>query len=275
MLFISLPETLLMEPEVIGKAKETAFRAAREAGRILKENFGKRYWVKDKPLQETLTELDLKAEEAIIGIIRKAFPGHSILAEESGHQESPGDYLWIIDPLDGTTNYSINNPFFCTSISLAYKGEVVLAVTSAPMSGELFHAIKGGGAFLNGKPIRVSKEGRISNLLLAYCNGKNPEDRVEIGRIFSRIKPVAKDLDRYKAGALELAFVAAGRLGSYMANSQMSWDSAAGDLLVREAGGRVTDFGGRPWSIHSSDIIASNGLIHEQLLGIIKEIRKG
>jgi myo-inositol-1(or 4)-monophosphatase len=263
-----------MEPEVIEKAKETAFRAAREAGRILKENFGKQYWVKDKPLQETLTELDVKAEEAIISIIREAFPGHAILAEESGHRESPGDYLWVIDPLDGTTNYSINNPMFCTSISLAFRGEVVLAVTSAPMSGELFHAIKGGGAFLNGKPIRVSKEGRLSNLLLAYCNGKSQEDKVEIGRIFSRIKPVARDFDRYKAGALELAFVAAGRLGSYMANSQMSWDSAAGFLLVSEAGGRVTDFSGKPWSIRSRDILASNGLIHEQLLEILREIRK-
>ena len=263
-----------MDPEIINKAKEVAFRAAREAGEILKDNFGKAYWIRHKSGKETQTELDIKAEEAIISIIREAFPDHGILAEETGKKESPGDYLWVVDPLDGTTNYSINNPFFCTSISLAFRNDVVLAVTYAPMTGELFHAIKGQGAFLNDKPIRVSQEGDISELMLSYCNGKSQEDKVEIGRIFSRIKPIVKDFDRYKAGALELAFVAAGRLGSYMANSQMSWDSAAGALLVREAGGKVTDFEGRHWNIKSRDILASNGLIHEQLLDIIKEIRR-
>jgi myo-inositol-1(or 4)-monophosphatase len=264
-----------MEQEVVERASKVAFRAAREAGRILKDGFGRAYWVRYKPGKETQTEIDIKAEEAIISIIRKAFPGHGILAEESGQKESPGDYLWVIDPLDGTTNYSINNPFFCTSISLAFRGEVVLAVTHAPITGELFHAVRGGGALLNGKAINVSNEGRISNLLLSYCNGKSREDKVEIGRIFSRIKPLAKDFDRYKAGALELAFVAAGRLGCYLANSQMSWDSAAGALLVMEAGGRVTDFEGRPWNIRSRDILASNGMVHDGILKIIREARRG
>ncbi len=263
-----------MKDDVLDKTKETAFRAAREAGKILRENFSRPYWVRHKSGKETLTEIDLKAEGAILSIIREAFPEHGILSEESGQKESPGDYLWVVDPLDGTTNYSIKNPFFCTSISLAFRNDVVMAVTYAPMTGELFHAVKGRGAFLNGKPVRVSREGKLSNLLLSYCNGKSHEDKVEIGRIFSRIKPVVKDFDRYKAGALELAFVAAGRLGSYMANSQMSWDSAAGAILVREAGGKVTDFEGRPWDIKSRDILASNGLIHEQLLDIIKEIRR-
>ncbi len=264
-----------MEPESIENASKVAFRAAREAGAILKESFGKVYWVRHKAGNETLTELDLRAEETIKSIIKEAFPEHGILAEESGHEESPGDYLWVIDPLDGTTNYSINNPFFCTSISLAFRSETVLGVTYAPMTGELFHAVKGLGAFLNNAPIRVSQEADLSGLLLSYCNGKSPEDKDEIGRIFSRIKPVARDFDRYKAGALELAFVAAGRFGAYMANSQMAWDSSAGALLVREAGGRVTDFSGSPWDIHSHDILASNNMIHSELLDIIKEIRGG
>jgi myo-inositol-1(or 4)-monophosphatase len=263
-----------METQVIDRAREAAFKAAREAGKILRENFSRPYWIRYKPGQETLTEIDLKAEKAILSVIRKAFPEHGILSEESGHKESPGDYLWVVDPLDGTTNYSIKNPFFCTSISLAYRNEVVLAVTSSPMTGELFHAVRDQGAFLNGKPIRVSREADLLKLLLSYCNGKSRKDKVEIGRIFSRIKPMAKDFDRYKAGALELAFVAAGRFGSYMANSQMSWDSAAGALLVREAGGRVTDFEGRPWNIRSRDILASNGLIHRKLLDIIRGIRE-
>ncbi len=263
-----------MGPETIERARETAFRAAREAGEIIKENFSRPYWVRHKSGRETQTEIDLRAEKAILSIIREAFPEHGILSEEAGQKESPGDYLWVVDPLDGTTNYTIKNPFFCTSISLAFRNDVVMAVTYAPMTGELFHAVRGRGAFLNGKRVRVSREGRLSNLLLSYCNGKSRKDKVEIGRIFSRIKPVVKDFDRYKAGALELAFVSAGRLASYMANSQMSWDSAAGALLVREAGGRVTDFEGRHWDIKSKDILASNGLIHRKLLDIIRGIRK-
>jgi myo-inositol-1(or 4)-monophosphatase len=264
-----------MEQEVIERARETGFRAARKAGGILMESFSGPYWVRHKPGMETQTEVDLKSEKAILSTIREAFPDHGILSEEAGRDESRGDYLWVVDPLDGTTNYSIKNPFFCTSISLAFRNDVVMAVTYAPVTGELFHAVKGRGAFLNGKRVRVSREGRLANLLLSYCNGKSRGDKVEIGRIFSRIKPVVKDFDRYKAGALELAFVSAGRLACYMANSQMSWDSAAGALLVREAGGRVTDFGGRPWDIRSRDILASNGRIHGRLLKIIREIRSG
>ena len=158
-----------MEP-IPENAGQIAFRAAEKAGEILKENFGRVYWVKDKGAGETLTEIDLKAEKAMISIIREAFPDHGILAEESGESGQGSGWLWVIDPLDGTTNYSINNPFFCTSISLAYRNEAVLAVTYAPMSGELFHAVRGGGAFLNRKPIGVSKEADISNLLLSFCN---------------------------------------------------------------------------------------------------------
>jgi myo-inositol-1(or 4)-monophosphatase len=263
-----------MDQDVLERAREVALGAAGEAGALLKDSFGKQFWVKDKALGETLTELDEKAEELIKKRISEAFPDHGILAEESGHAPQ-GEWLWVIDPLDGTTNYSINNPFFCTSISLAHGTETVVGVTHAPMTGEVFSAVKGQRALLNGKPIRVSGEGELGKLLLSYCNGKSHEDKVDIGKIFSRIKPLARDLDRHRAGALELAFVAAGRLGAYMANSQMSWDSSAGALLVREAGGKVTDFQGRPWNIESKDILATNGIIHEELLGLIREALEG
>jgi myo-inositol-1(or 4)-monophosphatase len=263
-----------MERQVIEKARRVALRASNEAGEILKKNFGKAFWIKDKPGKETLTEIDLMAEESMIRIIRQSFPDHSILSEESGHDESPGDYMWVIDPLDGTTNYSINNPFFCTSVSLLFKNEAVLGMTLAPMTGELFHAVRGEGTFLNDRAVRVSREGDISDLLLSFCNGKSKEDKAEMAMIFSRLKTIARDFDRYKAGALELAFVAAGRFGSYLANSQNSWDSSAGALMVREAGGRVTDFSGREWSIDSPDILATNGLIHDRILEILNDIRR-
>ena len=273
-----------MEDDVLRRAEKVAIAAAQEAGQILMDGFATGFWVKSKSPGDVVTELDFMSEEAILKRIREAFPDHAILAEESGKTESssgPGKsgYMWVVDPLDGTTNYSIHHPFFDTSISLAFRNETILGVTHVPMTGELFRAVKGQGAFLEnlktGKstPLRVSQEGDISKMLLSFCNGKSREDRVEIARIFQVLKLLAGDFDRYRAGALEIAFVAAGRLGAYLANSQMSWDSSAGALLVREAGGKVTDFSGRPWDISSQDILATNGLVHDRILKIIKEIR--
>lgn len=265
--------------EILERARKVAIDSAREAGSILRGGFATGFWVKAKSPGDLVTELDLRAEEAILRKIRDEFPDHGILAEESGQGDSDSEYMWIVDPLDGTTNYSIHNPFFCTSVSLAFRKETVLGVTLAPMTGEVFHAQKGKGAWLEpmrgGEPARlnVSPEPDISRLLLSFCNGKEPGDREEIGRIFQALKPLAGDFDRYKAGALELAFTAAGRFGGYLANSQMSWDSSAGALLVREAGGKVTDFLGREWDIESRDILATNGLVHDRVLEIIKEIR--
>ncbi len=253
-------------------AKEAALKAAEEAGKILRESFGRPYWVRDKAPGETLTEIDLRAEKAILGIIRKEFPEHAVLSEEAG-ASGKSEWLWVIDPLDGTTNYSINNPVFNTSISLARNKEPLLAVTHAPMTGEVFSAVKGEGAFLNGKPVRVSEEADLGKLMLAFCNGKSREDRKEIGRIYSILVQSARDFDRYKAAALELAFVAAGRLGAFLSNNQKTWDSSAGALLVREAGGKVTDFHGRHWDLNCRDILASNGRVHQELLDKIKEAR--
>ncbi len=268
-----------MDEEVIKKAQEVAINAAREAGGILRGGFASDIWVKTKSRGDVVTEIDLKAEEVVLKIIREAFPDHAVLAEESGRSDNDSDYMWVVDPLDGTTNYSIHSPFFDTSVSLAYKNETVLGVTLVPMTGELFRAVKGQGAWLEpirgGDPVRlrVSEETDISKLLITFCNGSSEKDKEEIARIFCDLKTRAGDFDRFKAGALEIAYVAAGRLGAYLANSQMSWDSSAGALMVREAGGEVTDFSGQEWNVESRDILATNGPVHAELIEILKRIR--
>lgn len=138
-----------MEEEIIKKASEVALKAARRGGEVLKENFGRDYWIKEKGKGDTVTEIDLKTEKVILDLIRKEFPDHGVLAEESGKSKISSDYLWTVDPLDGTTNYSLGSPFFCTSISLAYKNQTAVGVTLVPMTGEIFHAVKGGGAYRN------------------------------------------------------------------------------------------------------------------------------
>lgn len=247
-----------------------AMKAAREAGKILLDGFGRQHEVKDKGLREIVTEIDKESEKRIIGIISKNFPDHTILSEESGIRKG-NEYMWIVDPLDGTTNYSIRHPFFNVSICLAYKKEPLLGVTYAPYMKELFHAEKGKGSFLNGNRIRVSEEPDLSRSLITFCHGKNPEDLKKIAEIFPRLKTAARDFDRLKSGALELAYVACGRLGGFLYNNARSWDVMAGVLLVREAGGRVTDFAGNEWDMAKKDLLATNGKLHQRILMNIKK----
>lgn len=251
-------------------ARELAMRAAEEAGKLLKDRFNKHHDVHLKAHREIVTEADLASEKLILGMIREKFPEHSILSEEAGRSGKDSEYMWVVDPLDGTTNYSIRNPFFNVSIGLVKSNEVVLAVTYAPMTKEMYVAEKGKGATLNGKPIRVSEEASVSNAMMAYCQGNRPEDVKRVVGIFSKIRPAVKDLNRMRSGALELAFVAAGRLAAYIANDTTPWDAAAGCLLIREAGGKVTDFKGSEWDVNTRDILASNGKIHDEILQLIK-----
>lgn len=254
-------------------AREVIVNCIKEGGKILLEYFNKPYHIWEKSKGDIVTEADIKTEEKIKSIIQKNFPDHNILGEESGFQDYGSEYLWVIDPLDGTTNYSMKNPFFNVSVSLAKNQEIILACTYAPVTQELFFAEKGKGAFLNGNPIQVSQESNLSKLNLFFCNGSSKKDKKEIGKIFSELKLLAKDFDRLKSGALELAFVACGRAGGYIANNNRPWDSSAGSLLVKEAGGLVTDFEGNPWNVKSRDILATNGRIHKQILEIIHKIR--
>ena len=254
---------------------QAAIGAAKEAGKFLLEAFKGIQDVTLKEAGEIVTEADLKSEKIIFEKLKAEFPEYSILSEEAGREEaSDSDMLWIVDPLDGTTNFSIKNPFFGISIALAEKkGQSWLALSGVvciPFTKEIFFAEKDEGAFLNGERISVSKESELENLLMAYCHGSGKEDLKRVLRIIPEMRPLSRDFTRMRAGAAELAFVACGRLGGYVSPGGMPWDSAAGVLLVREAGGKVTDFKGNDVQAdRQGDLIATNGLIHQKILEII------
>lgn len=256
--------------------KQTAIKAARTAGKLLLEKFKKldRKTVKFKSKHDILLPLDLQAEKIILDIIRKKYPNHHILSEESGELGPKSDYLWIVDPLDGTTNYSMGNPLFNTSIALAYKNELILGVIYAPCLKEFYLAEKDKGALLNGKSIHVSQKNKLSQALLTYCHGSRDKNIKRILKIYQKFKFSGFDMRQLGSAGLELAFVARGSTECIMIPGAHIWDVAAGTLLVREAGGKVTDFKGKEWNLKSKDILASNGKMHNQIINKINKIEK-
>ncbi len=249
-----------------------ATRAAFAAGGVLMANYGSAVtsYKEDRSL---VTDADVKSEESVRSILSREFPDHSILGEESGLEDKGSDYLWIVDPLDGTTNYTIKNPFFDVSIGLNYKKDHVLGVVYYPVANELFQAEKGEGAYLNGRPLKVSERDRIEDSVITFCNNRSQEAIRRMAKIFSAIKPVTNKFRQLGAGGLELSYVASGRTDAFIMPEVNSWDVAAGTVLVREAGGRVTDFEGKPYKLESNDILASNGKIHDKMLELLSNIK--
>ena len=250
---------------------DVAVEAAREAGKLLKMHSGKPKSVERKAGQETnlVTEIDRKAEELIINMIRKHYPHHDFLAEESGSRSQESEYRWIIDPLDGTTNFTHGLPVFCVSIGLEQKGSIVLGVVYDPNADELFTAERGKGAYLNRRRIRVSRTTTLIESLLVtgfpYDVQSNPDRVVEH---FNNFLMRAQALRRLGSAALDLCYVAAGRFDGFWEVSLNPWDMAAGVLIVEEAGGRYTDFLGNPSTIYKKNLLTSNGLIHQQMVEV-------
>jgi len=250
-----------------------ATEAALEAGKFLKYNVGKVKHIERKQGQQTnlVTEIDKQAEALIIKKIKQHFPTHDILAEESGSHNVQSECRWVIDPLDGTTNFTHSLPIFCVSIGVEVKGEVVAGAIYNPSADELFTAEKGGGAFLNGKKIHVSSNDSLINSLLVtgfpYNVKDNPGHVVEH---FVNLLMEGQGVRRLGSAALDLAYVAAGRLDGYWEVFLNPWDKAAGLLLVQEAGGVVTDFKNNPGNIYEPTTLATNGRIHEQMLAVLK-----
>lgn len=236
--------------------------------------------VKLKTPRDLVTAADLKSEKIIISAIKKNFPGHRILSEESGlteelkmtkktkGTENPGDYLWIVDPLDGTTNFFMHNPLWSVSIALAYKRKLIIGAIYAPLQKELFYACLGRGAYLNGKRIKINNS--PLKPLHAFCNGRDNKNIKRVIKYFSYNKLHSLDCRQLGSAALELAYVAAGRLSSFMIPGAWDWDAAAGVLLVREAGGKVTDFSGKNWRIGGKNILAAAAKLHAPILKVIK-----
>jgi myo-inositol-1(or 4)-monophosphatase len=251
--------------------KETAVRAARGAGSLLKERLGKVGHVEFKGAVDLVTEMDRKAEGRIVSEIRKNFPDHGILTEESKEKATDTPYRWIIDPLDGTTNYAHGYPVFCVSIAFERKNEVIFGVVYAPMLDELFTAERGGGSYLNNKKIRVSTTDSLDKGLLAtgfpYDVRTSRSNNLDH---FSRFAVRAQAIRRAGAAALDLSCVACGRFDGFWEMKLHPWDVAAGVLIIKEAGGTVTDFTGGGFSIHSGECLATNGLIHSEMVEVLK-----
>jgi myo-inositol-1(or 4)-monophosphatase len=248
-----------------------AIAAAKKAGLLLKSRLGRKRKVSYKGAVNLVTEMDLLSEEVIVSRIRQHYPNHGFLAEEKTFTQERSAYRWIIDPLDGTTNYAHGYPIFCISLALQKGKEVILGVVYDPTRDELFLAEKGGGARLNGKKIHVSSTPKLSQSLLTtgfpYDLRESPVNNFDHFRNFAmRVHAVR----RAGAAALDLCYVAAGRSDGFWEIKLGPWDMAAGCLVVREAGGKATDFLGRRLGLDGKHVLASNGKIHREMIQILK-----
>jgi myo-inositol-1(or 4)-monophosphatase len=247
--------------------KNVAIGAAYAGATILNHYLGKLTSVQKKGPSDLVTEADIESEKKIIDTLRYRFPDHQILAEESGLNRSrESDCLWIIDPLDGTTNFAHQLPFFSISIAFAFNGEVVAGVVLNPVSGELFSAVKGEGAILNGHIIRVTPQEKISECLLVtgFPYDKEKEIKPLMARFENCLK-AARGIRRLGSAALDLCFVACGRFDGFWEENLKPWDTAAGMLIAREAGAKITDFSGAEYGVDMNEILATNGLIHKDM----------
>ena len=254
---------------------QVAVAAAKEAGLIQKLQFGEKTPVEYKGETNPVTEVDKLSEKTIVKIILESFPDHDVLTEETPFEGKGSPFRWIIDPLDGTTNYIREFPSFAVSIGLEVEGTMQVGVAYQPILDELFCAGKGEGATLNGKRIHVSEVRLLDRSFLCtgfpYAIRENPDFYLSYFREFI-IRSFA--LRRPGAAVIDLCYLAAGRFDGFWEMKLHAWDVAAGSLIVTEAGGKVTDFRGQPFDITSDEMLASNGLIHDEMLQVMKEIEK-
>lgn len=272
--------------------KKFAIKLAKESGKILMKYFKQvdKLEQRKKNLHEIVTPADLAVNEHFIKAVKRAFPAHGILSEETGYYLPDAEYMWVIDPLDGTTNFSLGNPFFNTSIALVHKkatgsrnkfgmtkeseqsvGEIVLGVIYAPTVKQLFVAEKGNGVKLNGRKISVSLESKLEDSIVNFGYSYRNEINKKFMPLYKKLMMNIEHTRNMGAAALELAWVAMGRLESYILFDVKLWDVAAGVLIVHEAGGEVTDFQGKEFTIESDTVLATNSKLHGKLLRIINK----
>ena len=243
---------------------------AKKAGLLLLKEFRKKQLSARFSPKEAKSIYDKTSELLIQKLIWQRYAEHSILAEETGHVERDPDYLWIVDPLDGTSNFINANPFFAVSIALQIKGRLEYSAIYAPFLKEFFFAARNKGAFLNGKRIRVSAISDLKRSYLVACEG-GLKNRHKIASLWQKLVLNSIDLRKLGSAALECAWVACSRADAYITTSIPAYDVAAGVLLVKEAKGRVSDFKAKPWKLKKTNFIASNGKIHEKLVKILRK----
>ena len=252
----------------------TAIEAVIHAGAIQMAHFGRLTRIDKKGAIDLVTEVDLAVERGFRAMIAGRFPRHAVLGEEfeaAGDREAVPEYCWLFDPVDGTTNYAHGLPIFCSSLGLEIDGELAVAAVYDPSRRELFTAERGRGAWLNGVPLRVSHAAAlIDSLLVTGFHYKVQQDPAELMGLFSDFITKARAVRRLGSAALDLCYVACGRFEAFWEQKLQPWDVAAGALIVAEAGGRVTAASGEPFRSRGGSVVASNGLIHDQMLDTIR-----
>ena len=260
------------------KFLSTAVRAAILAGKVIIDNLGKisKKDVDTKNTSDFVTRVDKESEKIIIKTIKESFPTHVFFAEETVKEAETDRYRWIIDPLDGTTNYIHRYPVFSVSIALEYKREIILGVIYDPLRDELFTAEKGKGAFLNKHPINVSKVISLKDSLITTGFPFRRKEFIDVYlKLFKNVFRKVSDLRRAGSAALDLAYLASGRCEGFFEIGLSPWDIAAGDILIKEAGGVITDFGGGHDHLLTGNVVAGNPTVHEKLLIEVKNIFAG
>lgn len=254
----------------LSEYKNIAEKLARGAGKILSAGFLKNKDIKYKGRIDPVTEFDIKSEKYIIAQIQKAFPSHSILTEEGSSIDNNSDFCWVIDPLDGTVNYAHRLPSYAVSIALQYKNESIVGVVYAPELNEFFSAVIGQGAFLNKKKIKVSSEKKLERSLLAtgFAYNISTLKKNNLG-LFARMMKHAQAVRRFGSAALDICWVADGRFEGFWEFNLAPWDSAAGIIILTEAGGKVTQIDLSNYSVFSKSLLASNRLIHKKMRDVL------
>jgi myo-inositol-1(or 4)-monophosphatase len=251
--------------------RDVAIELARRSGAVLREGWGRIHAPERKGRIDLVTEFDRRSERLLLDGLRSRYPAHAILAEESGEHRAPGAVRWLVDPLDGTTNFAHNYPFFCVSVAAECEGVLVAGAVYDPVRDEMFAAARGEGATLNGAPLRVSAIARVDDALLVtgfpYDVREHPERSVPL---FQAFLTRAQGIRRDGSAALNLCYLAAGRFDGFWEGSLSPWDMAAGVVIVREAGGRVTDYDGAAFELTARRILATNTLVHDEMMEILR-----
>jgi myo-inositol-1(or 4)-monophosphatase len=252
---------------------ETAVEAVKIGGDVLKHFYQQSKGIEHKGEIDIVTDADKRSEKLIVDLLTGRFPNHSILAEEGTNKIHESEFKWIIDPLDGTTNFAHDYPMFCVSVALEKRGEIVVGAVYHPIFEELFVAEKSNGAYFNGRRIQVSKVANLKNALLSTGFPYDVlEDPHEALQHFESFLHRAQAVRRDGSAALNLCYLAMGRFDGFWELRLKPWDTAAGALIVTEAGGQVTDFGNDAYSVYEDQILASNGLIHAEMRAILGDL---
>ena len=252
----------------------TAVEAVVRAGDMQMARFGSAVRIEKKGAIDLVTEIDVEVERMFRALIADRFPDHDVLAEEMGQTGSGARRRWVFDPLDGTTNYAHGIPIFCATVALEIDGVPTVAAVYDPTRKELFTAERGVGAWLNGAPLRVSSTPTLNDSVLVTgfpYDIREPERMQSIVGLFAAFLASARAVRRLGSAAIDLCWVAAGRMDGFWEQALKPWDTMGGALIVQEAGGRVTGLRGEPWDAHRGNVLASNGRIHDEMLAVIRK----